>query len=220
MARDYKDSPQTRSSGKPIVTGIIIGLLLGLLIAVGVVMFINRSASPYRVTPESGDKAKASDKKASDAIKPLQSDQGTATAGKAADKPRFDFYEILPGDKDAAKTAKENAVPPEKTIQPPEKTAMAAPSAKPAETAPIRKETVFLQAGAFQSVTDADNQKAKLALLGFEANVASAQVAGKGTLYRVRIGPYQSTAEANKAAGVLSQSGVATSLIKGDTPPN
>jgi cell division protein FtsN len=220
MARDYKDSPQKtiRGIGNPIVTGIIIGLLLGLVIAVAVVLFINRSTSPYKVSPESAEKTKSLDKKAADAIKPLQSDQSTAgTEAKPAEKPRFDFYEILPGDKDAAKAAKDNATKPIETPIAP--VATPAP-AKPAEAAPTAKESVFLQAGAYQSVSDADNQKAKLALLGFEANVASAQVAGKGTLYRVRIGPYKSMAEATKAAGALSQSGVATSVIKGETQNN
>jgi cell division protein FtsN len=219
MARDYKDSPQktTRGIGNPIVTGIIIGLLLGLVIAVAVVLFINRSTSPYKTGPESADKAKAPEKKAGDAIKPLQGDQTSAGANaKPGEKPRFDFYEILPGDKDAAKTAKDNARPTEIPVAP-----VPAPApAKPAEAAPARKESVFLQAGAYQSVSDADNQKAKLALLGFEANIASAQVSGKGTLYRVRIGPYKSMAEATKAAGELSQSGVATSVIKGETQTN
>jgi cell division protein FtsN len=220
MARDYKDSPQrtTRGIGHPIVTGIIIGLLLGLVIAVAVVLFINRSTSPYKVGTDSADKAKPFEKKAADAIKPLKSDQSTGgTDAKPAEKPRFDFYEILPGDKDAAKTAKENAAKPiEKPVAP----VLTPTPAKPAEAVPTLKESVFLQAGAYQSVSDADNQKAKLALLGFEANVASAQVAGKGTLYRVRIGPYKSMAEATKAAGALSQSGVATSVIKGETQTN
>jgi cell division protein FtsN len=220
MARDYKDSPQktTRGIGYPIVTGIIIGLLLGLVIAVTVVLFINRSTSPYRVGPDSADKGKSLDKKAADTIKPLQSDQSTAvTDAKPAEKPRFDFYEILPGDKDAAKAAKDNAAKPiDKTVAP----VLTPTPAKPVETAPTGKENVFLQVGAYQSVSDADNQKAKLALLGFEANIASAQVAGKGTLYRVRIGPYKSMAEATKAAGALSQSGVATSVIKGETQTN
>jgi cell division protein FtsN len=167
---------------------------------------------------ESADKAKSAEKKAADAIKPLQSDQNPGgTDGKAAEKPRFDFYEILPGDKDAAKAAKDNAVKP---IEKPAAQVPTPAPAKPAEAAPTRKESVFLQAGAYQSVSDADNQKAKLALLGFEANVASAQVAGKGTLYRVRIGPYKSVAEATKAAGELSQSGVPTSVIKGETQTN
>lgn len=226
MPRDYKSSPRNtaRGGGNPVLTGILIGLLLGLIIAVAVVLYINRGPSPFvnrAQAPETpGKAAKAQEKQAPEAIKPLQSDQATVPPeAKSPDKPRFDFYEILPGNKDAAKTAKENLA------RPAERPALPAPApARPTEQAPVPKEAlkdnVFLQAGAFQSAADADNQKAKLALLGFEANVAAAQIAGKGTLYRVRIGPYKSMAEANKVAGTLSQSGVATSVVKGDTPSN
>jgi cell division protein FtsN len=76
------------------------------------------------------------------------------------------------------------------------------------------KETFFLQAGAFQNAPDADNLKARLALLGIEASIQTATVADKGVWHRVRVGPYTSVAELNRMRDALKQNGVETTLIK------
>ena len=77
----------------------------------------------------------------------------------------------------------------------------------------------FLQAGAFQNMSDADNLKAKLALLGVEAKIQSATLADKGVWHRVRVGPYTNVDELNRMRVTLKQNGIDTSLIKVyDTP--
>jgi cell division protein FtsN len=48
----------------------------------------------------------------------------------------------------------------------------------------------ILQAGAFSSEEEADNLRARLALMGLESSVQPHAVAGKDTLYRVRLGPF------------------------------
>jgi cell division protein FtsN len=71
----------------------------------------------------------------------------------------------------------------------------------------------FLQAGAFRNAADADQLKARLALLGFEARVlysASAET----PLHKVQLGPYRALDELNSARSRLTQSGVQTILIK------
>jgi cell division protein FtsN len=72
----------------------------------------------------------------------------------------------------------------------------------------------MLQAGAFQNAADADNLKARLALLGFEATIETSTMADKGTLHRVRVGPYTSVEELNRTRDTLKQNGVQTTLIK------
>ena len=79
---------------------------------------------------------------------------------------------------------------------------------------PVGTETVFLQAGAFQSETDAENLKAKIAFSGFEANVRSVNLPDKGTLYRVRLGPYKSAEEVNRIKATLSQNGISATVVK------
>ncbi len=71
----------------------------------------------------------------------------------------------------------------------------------------------FLQAGAFGNAADADEMKARLALLGFEAKILTAQE-GEAPLHKVRIGPYKSLDELNSARARLTQGGVETMLVK------
>lgn len=71
----------------------------------------------------------------------------------------------------------------------------------------------FLQAGAFNNAADADEMKARLALLGFEARIDSAQE-GDAMLHKVRIGPYKSLDELNAARTRLTQSGMETMLVR------
>lgn len=70
----------------------------------------------------------------------------------------------------------------------------------------------FLQAGAFTKAADADQMKARLALLGFEAQVATAS--GETPLSKVQIGPYKALDELNTARARLTQNGIDTILIK------
>lgn len=62
------------------------------------------------------------------------------------------------------------------------------------------KKPVFLQTGSFQSAADADNQKAKLALMGAEAEVQQVMLQDK-VWYRVRLGPFKKMDEASTTCG-------------------
>jgi cell division protein FtsN len=71
----------------------------------------------------------------------------------------------------------------------------------------------LLQAGAFGASGDAEAVKAKIALLGLNARVESAQIAGK-TVYRVRMGPYGTASELATAKGKLADGGLPALAIK------
>jgi cell division protein FtsN len=98
------------------------------------------------------------------------------------------------------------------------------PKADPASPAPESKDqdkkssalqdTFFLQAGAFQSATDADNMKGRLALMGLEASVQARDLGDKGVWHRVRVGPYRDVEELNRVRGVLKQNGIDAALVK------
>jgi cell division protein FtsN len=47
-----------------------------------------------------------------------------------------------------------------------------------------------------------------------EATVRAVTIPDKGTLYRVRLGPYQSLDDANRNKSVLSQNGVGAAIIR------
>ena len=72
----------------------------------------------------------------------------------------------------------------------------------------------WLQAGAFAEEREADNLKARIALTGLEASVRAVSIPDKGTLYRVRLGPYQSLDDANRIKSALSQNGVGAAIIR------
>ena len=92
--------------------------------------------------------------------------------------------------------------------------ATAAPSASAAGTASRGNDTPYiLQAGAFGASGDAEAVKARIALLGLNARVESAQIGGK-TVYRVRMGPYGSASELAAAKGKLANGGLPALAIK------
>ncbi len=52
------------------------------------------------------------------------------------------------------------------------------------------KSAYMLQAGSFNTETDAERQKAGLALLGLSSTIQKVTIQGRGDFYRVRLGPY------------------------------
>lgn len=94
--------------------------------------------------------------------------------------------------------------------------AAAAPATRPtpASTAPAGDNTRYLlQAGAFQASGQAEELKARIALLGLGARVESASIGGK-TVYRVRMGPYGTAGELAEAKRKLASGGLPGMAIK------
>jgi len=192
VSKDYKKAertPAARGSGGSLLVGILIGLVLGLSIALVVAWYINKMPSPFlsRSTPPAKGSAKGDERD-----QPRGEDRLTKAVPDG--KPRFDFYKILPGNEPGA------GEPPARE--------------ESKKAAAGEHEAFFLQAGAFQNAPDADNLKARLALIGVEATIQTATLPDKGTWHRVRIGPYASVEELNRARDALKQNGYETTLIK------
>ncbi|WP_256645801.1 SPOR domain-containing protein [Thermomonas paludicola] len=95
-------------------------------------------------------------------------------------------------------------------------TAAATQASKPApaaDKAAPGNARYILQAGAFGASGDAETTKAKIALLGLNARVESAQIDGK-TVYRVRMGPYGSASELADAKAKLASGGLPAMAVK------
>ncbi len=221
MPKDYKDAPAPRESklSHPLLLGMIIGLLLGVVISLAVALWLNRLSNPFvekgkpvepipKMAPVQPPAPAAAAKAAEDAAKGAPKAGPEKPAAKAGDRPRFEFYQILPGDKDAAPPPKA-AVP----TPPPAPAAPPKPGSSPSAPKPHSGETYWLQAGAFTDEKDAENLRAKIAFTGLEATVR-AGTTDKGILYRVRLGPYQSLDDANRIKAELSQSGVGAAIIR------
>jgi cell division protein FtsN len=71
----------------------------------------------------------------------------------------------------------------------------------------------FLQVGAFNKRADADAQKASLAIQGIQSQLSEISSEGN-TLWRVRVGPYNSIEESNPVRDKLNSMGIKPSVIK------
>ena len=71
----------------------------------------------------------------------------------------------------------------------------------------------FVQAGAFRTQADADAQRAKLAMLGWEARVSEREQNGR-TVFRVRVGPFGKRDDAEQLKGRLDGAGVDSALVR------
>jgi cell division protein FtsN len=194
-----------KGSGGGFLVGMFVGMLIGLAIALGIALYLNKTPIPFM------SDAKPLAQGSQDAGKPPlaglpQSGQQPAAptpAAKAPEKPRFDFYKILAGGEEplSDRELRERL--------------RAAQSPKPDPIAAAAPPDVyFIQAGAFQNPADADNQKARLAILGFESNVEPTNLPDKGMFYRVRLGPYTKVDELNRVRQALAQNGIDANLVK------
>ncbi|MEO5935318.1 MAG: SPOR domain-containing protein, partial [Duganella sp.] len=121
----------------------------------------------------------------------------------------------IQGAADKAKTPPSASnVTPTPVAKAPANTAAPAPAAAaaPANGAD-EKYIYYLQAGAFREVADAESARAKLALLGFEANLSD-RTTDTGVLHRVRIGPFNQAEAMNKVRSKLSDNGVDVAVVR------
>lgn len=192
-----------RPAGGGTLLGIFIGLALGLALAAAVAWTLmgGRAFAPARPTDAS------------------TAPRDAKPAKEAAEKPRFDFYKILPGgeepkiatDRAAAPAGPKAAETPKAADRPADKVAAAEPSAAKAAKPGDR---FWLQAGSFSQEADAENLKARLALAGWEAQVQAGTLPDKTVRYRVRLGPYDNTDELNRTKNQLAQRGFDVAVIK------
>jgi cell division protein FtsN len=172
------------------MAGILIGMVVGVGLAAGIAWYMMKSPTPFLQKAPLADKLPA-------AANSQSPPAGTADSG-VNDKPRFEFYKVLTEKQD------KTAAPP----RPADKSL--ASDRKPSVT----YEPHILQAGSFQNADDAEKLKARLALLGVEASVQSANIPDKGVWYRVRSGPYKTAEEENRARNFLKQNGVDSTPIR------
>jgi cell division protein FtsN len=235
MPKDYKDAPAPRGDSRlnhPLLLGVIIGLLLGIVISLAVALWLNRLSNPFveknkpiEPLPKMGPAQPApppeAARNAEKNAKGMVPEKAAATPDKAAkpsDRPRFEFYQILPGEKEATPGREAKATPTAPPAPAPE-AAPPRPGSSPASPKPHTGDVYWLQAGAFSDEKEADNLRAKIALTGLEAAVRSVATPEKGKLYRVRLGPYQSLDDANRIKAVLSQNGVGAAIIPESKSP-
>ena len=198
MSKDYKPAPQRASSkGSPFFSGLLVGLLLGVGASLAVTMYLKGADSPFAEKKAGAPKLTAQEHDVI-AEKLPKKTMPAENAMPQAENPdttkpdnKFDFYTILP---ETESTVTEQEI---KNTQ-----------------KSVKKDSYFLQVGAFPDEADADNMKAKLALQGFEAVVQTATIPEKGVWHRVRVGPLNDVDQINKVRGELTTNGFNADLIK------
>jgi len=215
MSRDYKPNRHSSrdrepASGGGALRGIFYGLVLGLVIAAAVAWWFNRMPSPF-IDKTATPVAKGDAKTAAVAGTPaaptpapavnVQSEDGKPIPlpGKPGDpspEKRFQFPDILSGKTDRT------TPPAKKTDGAPATPATNAPAAAPEAPAGF-----YLMAGSFQKQSDAQAQKANLALQGFDASIQKG-VVGEKVWFRVKIGPFKRQDDANRARNELKEAGI------------
>ncbi|MEO6320146.1 MAG: SPOR domain-containing protein [Polaromonas sp.] len=71
----------------------------------------------------------------------------------------------------------------------------------------------FIQAGAYRTPEDAEQQRARLLLLGMQAKITEREQAGR-TVYRVRVGPFDKKDDADKVKDRLDNNSIETALVR------
>jgi cell division protein FtsN len=195
MAPPRTGPASRKRSGGGFLLGIFVGVILGLAVSLGIAFYLNKTPVPFLA-----QKPKQVEKDGQPPAKPpaiAGLPPGSPAPAPSTEKPKFDFYKILPG---AEETVSDKEL---------RERLRAARSQQDAA-----KDVYFIQAGSFQNPADADNQKARLAILGFESSVEPANLPDKGTWYRVRLGPYTRLEDINKVRQALAQNGIDANLVK------
>jgi cell division protein FtsN len=196
------------------VLGLVVGLLVGLAVALGVALYITKAPVPFinkvpQRTAEQ-DMAEAERNRNWDPNAPLGAKANVprpAPAASGADAP------AAPRPASSATPARDPAA-----ILAGGGTAPAAAGSQPAGARPAADTFVYhVQVGAFTRTEEADQQRAKMAMLGLEARTSEREQGGR-TVFRVRVGPFNTREEAEAAQARLTNIGVDARLVRVEKP--
>lgn len=198
MPTDFAPKPERNREargGFPAIKLLITGLFIGAFVAF--LLFLEQGPKPSADNQEANTPAP----QASTPPKP------PAVTAPEAPKPRYDFWEVLPG--------KEIYVP-QTEADPPRR-----PPAVNKEPVPVKEDPKpasgtsksVLQVGSFKSRTDAEALRARLILEGLDAQIRSVQVKGS-TWYRVQTGPYANTQQLEATRARLGLMGIQSIVLR------
>jgi len=201
--------------------GLIVGLLVGLATALAVALYVTKVPIPFvNKVPQ-----RTAQQEALEVERNKNWDPNAPLTGKPAQRPPGSHPQAA----GSAPATAPGALPPGIAPAPPGTVVLRPPPARdpsvapPAETGADRTArsaapggepfNYFVQAGAFARAEDAEQQRARLAMLGFTARVSEREQAGR-TVYRVRLGPYVTKDEADSAQNRLQGSGIDANLVR------
>lgn len=190
--------------------GLVIGALIGLGAALAVAVYITKVPIPFmnKSQPRNPDGDAQETKKNKDW------NPNAPLAGKNSVKPP----PSASGEVSSVTVPAPAAVTAPKTADPAVSADPLGDLAKARTQAPssgsgVDPFTYFIQAGAFRTPEDAEQQRARLLLLGMQAKVTEREQSGR-TVYRVRLGPFDKKEDADKAKDRLDSNSIETALVR------
>ena len=217
LSRPHNPTPPTGLAMLPFV----LGLTVGLVIAAAVALYVTRAPVPFVDRGIQRSSASPGTAGPTGAAPEPVAGQGTASA-REEDKPegRAKPYTPPPTStppRSAATTAGAPAAAPAAPATAPggagsgPATSGAGTPGQPSTAASVNQ--FFLQVAAFKSSEEADQMRARLAFMGYEAQISETK---KDSLvfYRVRLGPYRSFEELNRAKTSLSDNGLESTVVR------
>jgi cell division protein FtsN len=216
--------------------GMIVGLLVGLAIALAVALYVTKVPLPFvdkvpQRTAEQ-DAAEAEHNKNWDPNAPLYGNNPAKP--KAVPKPAVEEVVSEPASSPEAAsttaTAPSAPAPAASAASKPAKVPRSAASAASAAASARDPAAIlsgqamstnpapdslsyYVQAGAYSNSEEAEQQRAKVSMMGLEGRVTEREVNGR-TMYRVRLGPFSQKDMAEQARVTLSGGGVESALVR------
>jgi cell division protein FtsN len=203
------------------VLGVIVGLLVGLSLALGVALYITKAPVPFvnkvpQRTPEQ-DQAEQARNRNWDPNAPLAGKlprlpaaAGAASAAVGASGPAA----AASAARGAATAAASAAASGARAGKDPAAILSGAATPAPRGAEPF---VFFVQAGAYTRADEAEQQRARLAMLGHSAKVTEREQNGR-VVYRVRLGPYETRGDAEGLQGKLQGSAIESQLVRVERP--
>jgi cell division protein FtsN len=200
------------------VLGLVVGLLLGLALALGVALYITKAPVPFmnKVPGRTAeqDNAEAERNRNWDPNAPLGSKAparpvagASAPAERAAAEPAASASARTPT-RDPAAILSGAPVPP---------AAQPLPGGSRSTATGADAFVYFVQAGAFTRTDEAEQQRARLGLLGHVAKITEREQAGR-VVYRVRMGPYPVRNDADALQLRLQDAGIESQIVRVEKP--
>jgi cell division protein FtsN len=188
--------------------GLVVGGLVGLALALGVALYVTKVPIPFiDKVPQ-----RTAEQDAAEVEKNKNWNPNLPLAGKNP---------AVPGSAPPGPPAGVVLPPPftdpvtgERTAAAPQRNPAAILGDDPRPVAPSADAFVyFVQVGAYGRTEEAEAQRARLAIQGFESKISEREQSGR-IMYRVRVGPFTQRADAQAAKDTLDGSGTTTALVR------
>lgn len=203
--------------------GFILGLVLGLGVALAVAIYVTKVPTPFsnKNQPRSSEQDVVESQKNKDwnpngVLQPKAPAPTPVAAGDGASQPQAGAVTPAPAPAvmPTAPAAKAEPKAPAVSADPLGDLAKAKGGlSTPAPAVGAEPFQYFIQVGAYRSAAEADGQKARMAMMGLDAKVSERDQAGR-TVFRVRLGPYEDKAAAERVRTKLEASEIDNTLVR------